>query len=47
MTTLRERVDTLESVLGQFIVHTDVALRRLEKEMRAFKKVSGCLEERL
>lgn len=37
MPTLEERVDTLESILGQFIVHTDVALKRLENEMRAFK----------
>jgi len=34
---LEERVEILESVLGQFIVHADVALRRLENEMRAFK----------
>ncbi len=38
MPTLEERVETLESVLGQFIVHTDVALRRLENEMKAFKE---------
>ena len=37
MPTIEERVDSLESILGQFIVHTDVALRRLENEMRAFK----------
>lgn len=37
MAVLEERVDTLESILGQFIVHTDVSLRRLEKEMKEFK----------
>ncbi|MHA2657787.1 MAG: hypothetical protein V2G42_08910 [bacterium JZ-2024 1] len=37
MPTIEERVDTLESILGQFIVHTDTALRRLEREMREFK----------
>jgi len=37
MNTIREKVDTLESILGQFIVHTDVALRRLENEMKTFK----------
>jgi hypothetical protein len=37
MPTVEERVETLESILGQFIVHTDVALRRLENEMKAFK----------
>ncbi|MDI6802142.1 MAG: hypothetical protein QMD01_08875 [Thermodesulfovibrionales bacterium] len=37
MPSVEERVDTLESILGQFIVHTDVSLRRLETEMRAFK----------
>jgi hypothetical protein len=37
MPTVEERVETLESILGQFIVHTDVALRRLEDEMKAFK----------
>jgi hypothetical protein len=38
MATVEERVDTLEAILGQFIVHTDVALRRLETEMRAFQQ---------
>lgn len=37
MPTLEERVDTLESLLGQFIIHTDVALRRLEAEMKVLK----------
>jgi hypothetical protein len=37
MPILEERIDTLESILGQFIVHTDVALRRLENEMKEFK----------
>jgi hypothetical protein len=37
MPVIEERVDTLESLLGQFIIHTDVALRRLENEMRGFK----------
>lgn len=37
MATVTERLDSLESILGQFIVHTDVALRRLENEMRVFK----------
>ncbi|RMD52178.1 MAG: hypothetical protein D6828_06165 [Nitrospirae bacterium] len=37
MSIIEERVDTLESILGQFIVHTDVALRRLEREMKEFK----------
>lgn len=38
MPTTIERLDSLESILGQFIVHTDVALRRLENEMREFKQ---------
>lgn len=38
MATIEEKVETLESILGQFIVHTDTALRRLEKEMREFKE---------
>jgi hypothetical protein len=37
MPTVEQRVDTLESILGQFIVHTDVALRKLENEMKEFK----------
>ncbi|MFN3739299.1 MAG: hypothetical protein ACK4TF_01335 [Thermodesulfovibrionales bacterium] len=45
MPGLAERVDTLESVLGQFIVHTDVALRRLEDEMRAFKEEMRAFRE--
>lgn len=36
MPSIEERVETLESLLGQFIVHSDVALRRLENEIRAF-----------
>jgi hypothetical protein len=41
MPTVEERVETLESILGQFIVHTDVALTRLENEMKAFKDETG------
>jgi hypothetical protein len=37
MPVIEERIDTLESILGQFIVHTDVALKRLENEMKEFK----------
>ncbi len=37
MPTLEERVESLESILGQFIVHTDIALRRLEAEMKNLK----------
>ncbi len=33
MSTLEARVDRLETILGEFIVHTDMALRRLEAEM--------------
>ncbi len=34
---VRERVSTLEIVLGEFIVQTNKSLNRLEKEMRDFK----------
>ncbi|NOZ24473.1 MAG: hypothetical protein GXO94_00010 [Nitrospirae bacterium] len=37
MPALEYRVDTLESLPGQSIVHTDTALRRLEREMRGFE----------
>lgn len=37
MQKLEERVESLESLLGQFIVHSDVSLRRLENEIKAFK----------
>ncbi|MFQ5456780.1 MAG: hypothetical protein ACE5EA_11390, partial [Nitrospirota bacterium] len=37
MPTIETRVDTLENILRQFIVHTDIAWRRSENEMRAFK----------
>jgi hypothetical protein len=33
MAKLSDRVDRLESLLGQFIVNTDVALRRLEASL--------------
>jgi len=32
---LEERVDTLESILGQYIVHTDTIVTRLERSMSA------------
>lgn len=35
--TIEHRVDTLEALLGEFIVHTHRALTRLEREMREFK----------
>jgi len=34
MRTIEERVESLEAVLGQFIVHTDIFLNRLERDMR-------------
>jgi len=37
MPKLEEKVERLESLLGQFIVNTDVALRRLEVSLEAFK----------
>jgi hypothetical protein len=37
MKLIEERVATLETLLGEFIVHTDVALTRLEREMEDFK----------
>jgi hypothetical protein len=37
MPKVEERVERLESLLGQFIVNTDVALRRLETSLEAFK----------
>lgn len=47
MQTVEERIDTLESVLGRFIVHTDVALRRLENEMKAFKEEMKVFKEEM
>jgi len=35
---VEERVDRLESVLGQFIVHTDIALKKLEGEITRLSK---------
>ena len=46
MFPVEERVDTLESILGQFIVHTDTALRRLEREMQAFKEEMRAFKDR-
>jgi predicted RNase H-like nuclease (RuvC/YqgF family) len=44
MHAVKEKVDRLESILGEFIIHTDVSLSRLEREveklqdeMRVFK----------
>jgi len=37
MPELEEKVGRLESLLGQFIINNDVALRRLETSLEAFK----------
>lgn len=37
MSTVDERVDTLEYLVGQFVVQTNLALTKLSKEMREFK----------
>jgi len=34
---LEQKVDSLESILGRFITHTDISLTRLEREMKEFK----------
>jgi hypothetical protein len=34
---IEERVDTLENLLGQFIVHTNLMVSRLERDTREFK----------
>lgn len=34
---IEERVDRLETVLGQFIVQTNTSLSRLSREMSGFK----------
>ncbi|MEW6419225.1 MAG: hypothetical protein AB1480_14115 [Nitrospirota bacterium] len=54
MSAIEDKVERLESILGQFIVHTDVILRRLEnahKEMNrqwaALAKKMGTLDEDL
>lgn len=40
MSTVEEKVERLESILGQFIVHTDVILRRLENAHNAHKEMN-------
>jgi hypothetical protein len=35
---IEERVESLESILGHFMTSTDVALTRLEREMRAYRE---------
>lgn len=37
MARIEDRVERLESLLGQFIINTDVSLRRLETSLEAFK----------
>lgn len=37
MSMVEERVDSLESLIGQFVVQVNTALLRLEKEMKEFK----------
>ncbi|MBI5142584.1 MAG: hypothetical protein HZA20_10435 [Nitrospirae bacterium] len=47
MPTVEARVDSLESILGQFIVHSDVSLRRLEHEMSAFKDEMSAFKDEM
>ena len=43
---IEERVDTLETILGQFIVQTNTSLNRLSREMSGFKnEMSGFKNE--
>jgi len=37
MHAVKEKVDRLESILGEFIIHTDVSLSRLEREVEKLK----------
>lgn len=37
MYAAKEKVDRLESILGEFIIHTDVSLSRLEREVEELK----------
>lgn len=46
MPEIEERVETLEALLGKFIVHTDIALNRLSKEVdRVSKEVDRVSKE--
>ncbi len=36
-TTVEERLDTLEAILGRYIVHTDTSLNRLTRGLEEFK----------
>ncbi|MGC8931650.1 MAG: hypothetical protein ACP5K6_09005 [Dictyoglomus sp.] len=47
MAKLSDRVDRLESLLGQFIVNTDVALRRLETSLEVFKDEMKVFKEEM
>jgi len=47
MRTLEHKVESLESLLGQFIVNTDIALRRLESEMQKFREEAEKIERLL
>ncbi len=38
MLSVTERLDSLESILGQYIVHADVAMTRAEKDTKALKE---------
>ncbi len=42
---LEERIDTLETILGQFIVSTNVALLRMERGNEAFKDEMGAFKD--
>ena len=44
---LEERVDSLEAVLGRFIVHTDMFLKRLERDIRENNRQLGALAKKM
>ena len=45
MEELEEKVSELEAVLGRFIVHTDVILRRMERDTAAFREEMSTFRE--
>jgi hypothetical protein len=46
-TELEERVEKLEALFGRFIVHTEMALNRIEKDIRQMNRQWGELANKM
>jgi len=44
---VEERIDSLEAVLGRFLINTDLFLKRLERDIRENNRQLGALAKKM